>query len=160
MENWKDSRNYRRVKDENGRTAANIITVDGVDVEVSEEVFRAYSQMDRRERYLEEDMESGRQLSLEQLSENHILPEHLGAQIGLSIEEQHVQQEELEHQEELLRRLGRLLHNLNEEDRALIHALYFERLPVREYARRLGVYHRTITYRRDRLLKNLRKNLS
>lgn len=50
MENWQKSRNYRRVKDESGNVIANIITVDGVDVEVTEEVFLAYSQADRRKR--------------------------------------------------------------------------------------------------------------
>ena len=51
MKKWQESRNYRRVRDENGRVIANIITVDGIDVEVGEEVFLAYSQMERRERY-------------------------------------------------------------------------------------------------------------
>ena len=50
MKNWQESRNYRRIKDENGAVIANIITINGVDVEVSEEVFLAYSQSDRRER--------------------------------------------------------------------------------------------------------------
>ena len=48
MKKWQKERNYRRVYDENGQVIANIITVDGVDVEVTEEVFLAYSQMDRK----------------------------------------------------------------------------------------------------------------
>ena len=51
MKNWQKNRNYKRIKDENGNVIANIITIDGIDVEVTEEVFLAYSQMDRRERY-------------------------------------------------------------------------------------------------------------
>lgn len=47
MKNWKEERNYRRIKDKNGEIIANIITIDGVDVEVTDEVFLAYSQMDR-----------------------------------------------------------------------------------------------------------------
>lgn len=39
MEKWQESRNYRRIKNENGEVIANIITVDGVDVEVTEEVY-------------------------------------------------------------------------------------------------------------------------
>ena len=50
MKKWQEIRNYRRVRNENGQVIANIITIDGIDVEVSEEVFLAYSQMDRQER--------------------------------------------------------------------------------------------------------------
>ena len=51
MKNWQKNRNYKRIKDENGNVIANIITIDGIDVEVTKEVFLAYSQMDRRELY-------------------------------------------------------------------------------------------------------------
>ena len=62
MKNWQKSRNYRRLKDENDKTIAHIITVDGVNVEVTEEVFLAYAQADRRERYLLEDTKKGKEL--------------------------------------------------------------------------------------------------
>ena len=52
------------IKDNNG-IIINIITVDGVDVEVNDEVFLAYSQADRRERYITEEAEAGKLLSLE-----------------------------------------------------------------------------------------------
>ena len=52
MYNWKDTRNYRRFRDENGNVIANIIYVDGEEVAVSDEVYEAYASMDRRERYL------------------------------------------------------------------------------------------------------------
>ena len=35
MKKWQESRNYRRIKNENGEVIANIITVEGQDVEVS-----------------------------------------------------------------------------------------------------------------------------
>ena len=43
MYNWKDTRNYRRFRDENGNVIANIIYVDGEEVAVSDEVYEAYS---------------------------------------------------------------------------------------------------------------------
>ena len=52
MYNWKDTRNYRRFRDENGNVIANIIYVDGEEVAVSDEVYEAYASMERRERYL------------------------------------------------------------------------------------------------------------
>ena len=39
MYNWKDTRNYRRFRDENGNVIANIIYVDGEEVAVSDEVY-------------------------------------------------------------------------------------------------------------------------
>ena len=48
MHNWKDARNYRRFRDENGNVIANIIYVDGEEVAVSDEVYEAYASLDRR----------------------------------------------------------------------------------------------------------------
>ena len=62
MKKWQETRNYKRIKDQNG-IIINIITVDGVDVEVNDEVFLAYSQADRRERYIIEEVEAGKLLS-------------------------------------------------------------------------------------------------
>ena len=49
MKKWQESRNYRQVKNDAGEIISYIITVDGIDVEVPEDVYRAYSQADRRE---------------------------------------------------------------------------------------------------------------
>ena len=50
MKKWQEERNYRRIYNEAGEVIANIITVDGMDVNVAEDVYLAYSQADRRER--------------------------------------------------------------------------------------------------------------
>lgn len=80
MEKWQENRNYRRIKDQNGNIVANIITVDGMDVPVTEEVYAAYAKMDRRERYLSEDVPAGRLLSLEQMAEDGVQPDYVGAE--------------------------------------------------------------------------------
>lgn len=74
MKKWQEERNYRRIYNEAGEVIANIITVDGVDVEVAENVYLAYSQADRRERYVREEQFSGKLLSLEQMAEDDLLP--------------------------------------------------------------------------------------
>lgn len=73
MKKWQEERNYRRIYNEAGEAIANIITVDGVDVEVAEDVYLAYSQADRRERYVREEQFSGKILSLEQMAEDDLL---------------------------------------------------------------------------------------
>ena len=45
MYNWKNARNYRRFRDENGNVIANIIYIDGEEVAVSDEVYEAYLPM-------------------------------------------------------------------------------------------------------------------
>ena len=52
---------------------------------------------------------------------------------------------------------GPELAQLSPEEQALIQAIFFDGVPVREYARRLSVQLRTVQYRRDRLLEKLRK---
>ena len=39
MKKWQESRNYRQIRHQNGEIIANIITVDGTDVEVPEDVY-------------------------------------------------------------------------------------------------------------------------
>ena len=70
MYNWKDARNYRRFRDENGNVIANIIYVDGEEVAVSDEVYEAYASMDRRERYLTDESDTPQNLSFERCVED------------------------------------------------------------------------------------------
>ena len=109
MEKWQENRNYRKIRDENGTVIANIITVDGRDVAVTEDVFAAYAQMDRRER------------------------------------------------EELTSLLLAALIALEDRDRQLITALFYDHLSTREYARRIGVTQRAVIKRRDRILRDIKK---
>ena len=64
MKKWQEERNYRRVRNEGGEVIANIITVDDMDVEVPEDVYLAYSQADRRERYITEDRNFMKRLAI------------------------------------------------------------------------------------------------
>ena len=101
MEKWQESRNYRRIKNENGEVIANIITVDGVDVEVTEEVYLAYSQMDRRERYLTEDAPSGKLLSLDQMKDDGVQLDYVGTDATPSAEDSFLETEDAGETEKL-----------------------------------------------------------
>lgn len=157
MKKWQEERNYRRVRNEAGEVIANIITVDGMDVEVPEDVYLAYSQADRRERYVREEMESGKLLSLDKLLEDEVPLEPLGVEMSPSAEDTAAEREESSETVMQLKRLTEALSELNTAERQLLQALYFEGIPAREYARQLGVYHRTVLYRRDQLLEKLRR---
>ena len=157
MKKWQERRNYRQVKNDAGEIISYIITVDGVDVEVPEGVYRAYSQADRRERYVREEMEAGKLLSLDKLLEDDVPLEPLGVDLVPSAEDTTLEQEESSETAMQLKKLTEALSGLNTAERQLLQALYFEGIPAREYARQLGVYHRTVLYRRDKLLKKLRR---
>ncbi len=157
MKKWQKERNYRRIRNEAGEVIANIITVDGVDVEVPEDVYLAYSQADRRERYVREEVEPGRLLSLDKLLEDEVPLEPLGVELSPSAEETTLEREEYGETAAQLKKLTEALSDLDTAEHQLLQALYFEGISAREYARQLGVYHRTILYRRDRLLEKLRR---
>ena len=95
MKKWQEERNYRRVRNEGGEVIANIITVDGMDVEVPEDVYLAYAQADRRERYITEEQSSGKLLSLEQMEEDALLPDYVGAETAPSAETEALEREDL-----------------------------------------------------------------
>lgn len=151
MKKWQENRNYKRIRDEKGNVVANIITVDGVDVAVTEDIFAAYTRMDRRERYLTEDTpSSNQQLSLEQMAEDGILPDYVGAETTPSAEDCCLRRE-------LSGMLLAALLSLKDQDRDLITALFYDHLSTREYARRIGVTQRAVIKRRDRILRDLKK---
>lgn len=158
MKKWQEERNYRRVRSEGGEVIANIITVDGMDVEVPEDVYFAYAQADRRERYITEEQSSGKLLSLEQMEEDALLPDYVGAETAPSAETEALEREELRNLAEQKQILLLALLSLKKDiDRELINALFFDGASTREYAQRMGVSQRAVIKRRDRILRDLKK---
>lgn len=155
MKKWQESRNYRRVKDENGQAVANIITVDGVDVEVSEEVFLAYSQMDRQERYQQEQQLVHPQVSLELLGEHEVPIDRYLNEHQISAEENVLNWEEEQENYIKQERLKAAMDSLDKEERQLLQALFFDGISARTYAKQLGVYPRAVEYRKEKLLRKL-----
>lgn len=157
MKNWQKNRNYKRIKDENGNVIANIITIDGIDVEVTEEVFLAYSQMDRRERYFFEENGVNKELSLEQMSQDRVQLSYVGTEMTPSVEELLLESDEARTWKKRQERLSAALESLDDVDRKLITALFLDGISAREYARKLGISDMAVRKRRDRILKKLRK---
>jgi DNA-directed RNA polymerase specialized sigma subunit len=146
MQHWQKDRNYRKYAHADG-SFTYVITVDGTDVEVSEDVYRAYSQEDRRERYHTE-RDTGRLLSFDGMDEADGLLSYLKDRYTESAEETAIRGM-------LTERMMDALDSLTADERELIEALFWGGVPAREFARMKGVYHRTVTYRRDRILEKL-----
>ena len=159
MKKWQKDRNYKRVKDKDGNVVANIITVSGQDVEVSEKVFAAYSQMDRQERYAEELLMAEREISWEYTREEGIHIETL-ENAEPSAEEICIKHENVKMRAEQVKHLPVVFAQLNDDEKRLIDALYFRGLGVREYAREIGVSHTRVRRERDCILEKLKKYFS
>ena len=154
---WQESRNYRRFKDENGEVVRRVITVNGQDVEVSEEVFLAYSQAERRERYIAEEVEPGLVLSLDKLIEDGVPLQKLGVEPIKSAEDSVVELERKAERFQQMRKLPELISSLPDADKRLIESLYFKGMSTRQYASCLGISQRAVIKRRDRILNVLKK---
>ena len=71
MQKWQKERNYKKIELSENKEKC-IIFIDGAEIEVSKEVFDAYSKADRRERYQEEARLSHLHVSLEKLAEEDV----------------------------------------------------------------------------------------
>lgn len=147
MKYWQRTRNYRKYVDADG-SARHVITVDGVDIEVSAEVYKAYSQADRRERYGYE-RETGLLLSLERMDEEGTHPARPADRLTESAEETALRQILVE---DALGALSCLTH----EDRCLIMAVVMDGVSERAYAARIGLTQKAVNKRKHRALKKIR----
>ena len=153
MEYWKENVNYRQEKGPEGTRY--LITVDGMDVEVEESLYRIYTKMERRERYLVE-VESDMCVSLEGLAADEdtipYLPDNPES-ILIAVETER-------EQASLLCLLPEALEQLTESEREFIRALYFEGISLREYCRSKGIPVMTQHYRLQQVLRKLKNILS
>lgn len=146
MKYWQRNRNYRKYKYPDG-SLRYFIFVDGVNVEVTAEIFRAYSRADRRERYLYE-REQGMMLSLERMADDNVPLRYL-ADIHIESAEDAIARKMLisEARESLLR--------LKPDEQRLIQAVVMDGVTEGNYAARLGVSQVAVHKRKHRLLKKL-----
>ena len=156
MKNWKKERNYRPIKDGDGNIIGGVITVDGREVEVSADVYRAYAKSDRRDRYVEEQYDKGTLVSLEYLAENNVPLDRISAEIVSDAEDEMLRRYD---QEQLRAILLPVLNALKEQDRALVQALYFDGISERAYAKKLGVRHRAVQYNRKMVIDEIRRTI-
>ena len=129
------------------------IHVPGALVEVSEDIYFAYYQEKRRGRTLREKDERNGAVSYDgldtpELSGQEMIPDR----DAVSVEDAAIAN--------ILRgELRRCLALLDEPDRQLIQALYFENLSEREYATKAELHYMTVHNRKTRLLRQLKKML-
>ncbi len=120
-------------------------------VEVSKEIYTAYHQLKRRERYLEErDQKRGvffyHAIDTEEFLGEELLPDTQATTV-----------EETAIAAILQQQLRRCLSVLPKPEQELLHALYFEELTEGQYAQRCGVSQTSVSKQRRKLLRKLRR---
>lgn len=129
-----------------------LIPVHGMLMEVSKEGYESFYREKERIRYLQKlDRDAGL-LSLEAIgseggSGEGLLPaeaEDIAEMVAESL---------------MLDKLRECLRLLPDDELELIHALFYEELTEREYARKKGVYHNAVHKRKARILAKLKKFL-
>lgn len=118
-------------------------------VEVSEAVYHAYHKEREAERYQNKLIHQF-ELSLERFQDEGINVEYLITRFQPSIEDKLIEQEQL-------RKLHMALDTLTVEERLLIHELFFIGKSERILAGELGVPRMTLSDRKHRILKKMKK---
>ena len=139
------------------------IWIRGQYVEVTDEVYRAYMQGDRKMRYFENDLKTERFVLGKEGQVVQIIPsreDSLDRLVDENAQQFSDEQESVEsvvlHKLEV-DRLHTALLQLPKEERALIYALFFDGKTESEVAKHLGVSRQAIQKRKNRILKKLKK---
>lgn len=138
MKKWWRERNYRKIKDSNSAIVYQII-VDGETVEVTQEVYETYAQMDRRERYQKEVDAKFGLLHIPDLLDRQTRP--ASEMDSAAMEAAH---------------LRRCLKQLPERDQRLIRWRYWDGMTQKEAAQKLGISQQAVSYRELYILSKLR----
>jgi RNA polymerase sigma factor (sigma-70 family) len=123
--------------------------------EVSRDVYLCWYAGDRQERYQIERDRKHNVCSYEYLGEVAFGEE--GNNVGDVIPSPDGSAEEQVLRKLLKDKLYGALAKLEPEEQRLIWAIFFENVSLRSYAKQLGVTHRTVMKRKDRILKKLRE---
>lgn len=172
MEKWQTYHNYRKYPKDDG-TFRYVITVDGEDVEVSEAVYREYASSARKMKYMECDLKRDRVLQdtttgraiLDENEQPVLLPEREVSLEKLMDEDWDYPSDEPQPEEVVMHSLDNealrwCLGQLDEQELALISALFFEGLTEKEYAGKIAVKQQSINERKQRILRKMKNILS
>ena len=127
-----------------------LIRLQGKLIEVSEDVYYAYFQMERQERTQEEKYQRNHVVSYDALDNGETVEAEGIADLETP------SMEELVVAKELRDRLHHAIEALPKAERELIRAIYFEELTEKEYAKRTGMSQTGISYRRRNILSKLK----
>lgn len=122
-------------------------------VEVTEEVYRVYHQMERHERYLSEKDMAHKVWQYSNLDTEDIL----GEELIPDLQSRNV--EDLAMARLLAEKLRRCVKTLPDADRRLIHAIFYEGISERQFAKKMEIPLMTVHDKKRKILAKLEKFL-
>jgi DNA-directed RNA polymerase specialized sigma24 family protein len=169
MQNWRKYKNYKKRKNADNSVSC-IIIIDGKDIEVSEEIYTEYAASSRKMEYMEFDLKRDRVLKNVDSSNTDedkarvlLLPER---EVSLEklLEEGRDFPSPTPSPEEILlpsinsdiSELRRCITLLDDDEKALIKALFSTEMTEREYAEQEGVRQQSINERKKRILRKIK----
>ncbi len=140
-----------------------IIMVDGQSVEVTDEVYEVYTKGERKMRYMEQDLKTEKHVHTKENDAETVIPSREDSLERLS-EEKHIQfyneADETENvviKREEYRALAEAMLSLDEDERKVITAIFFENLTIRKTADRLGMSRMTVQRIKEKSLEKMKK---
>ena len=125
------------------------IKLNGKLIPVSEEVYRAYKRPQWREKK-QKIIRRQNEQSIEHINESDAINQANLAQCGL---------DEIIIENLLLDELHEAMLSLNDDERVLIYALFYNDKSERDVAKEIGVSQNTVNYHKKRVIEKLRKIL-
>ena len=166
MQNWRKTRNYRKIKNPDG-SFTYLIKVEETYMPVSKEVYTVYAQSERQLEYMARDLKRDRVLQdadgkavLDQNEQPIMLSEREVSLDKLMAEEWDYPSSAPSPESAVLDQLEitavhQCLASLDTDEKALIEVLFFEGLTERAYSERSGIPQKTVNDRKNRILKKL-----
>ena len=128
------------------------LSLHGILMEVTEEVYRDFYKSQRRQKYIDERSAKNNDFSYDMLTTDAFNGEDILVDDSESLDEQVIRKI-------MTDKLRGALRLLSEDEQELIYGLFYENLSEREYAAQKGVYHNAIHNKKIRILKKLKKFL-
>lgn len=139
------------------------IALDGQAFEVSRELYEAYYKGRRKEKYFNHDLKEEHTRLNKETGKITVIPSREDSYERLLEEEKQFAEEAEDVMETAIRavmleKLKEALHTLTDNEKAIIHALFYQEISEVELAKQLGIARTTLQSRKYKILEKL-KNL-
>ncbi|MGO1368546.1 sigma factor-like helix-turn-helix DNA-binding protein [Senegalia sp. (in: firmicutes)] len=131
---------------------------------VTEELYKEYYRMDRRRRYLEDDVKAGSidiDMEKEKVTFNPNKEDSYDRLKDEGVQFENIQAvEDIVFDKATLLILTEALKELDEEEKQIIDSLYYDKLSARKTGEKIGRSHQTVGKKRDKALQKLKKHFN
>ncbi len=138
------------------------IALDGQTFEVSRELYEAYYKGRRKEKYFTQDLKQERTRVDQETGQITVIPSREDSyERLLEAEKQFAEDaediEDVAIRAVMLEKLAAAIHTLTDEEKTIIHALFYQEISEVELAKKMGIPRTTLRSRKDKILEKLKE---